>query len=162
MACVDCNKVLSGSNPCSSFKAHNCGNQQPLSKQPRGDSTDSIARAVLSSSAAADDRGPAGGQPKPGQIVPGVATRRCVMARLAMFFFATGTAYRRIKNVHLVAAFPFWASNSAARKPCAPQCWTMHTKRRSSRFQQWRPAMASSRSSQTDRRAATAVIPPSR
>jgi hypothetical protein len=105
MVCVDCNKELLGSNPCSTFKTHNCGNQQPLSQQSRGDSTDSVAGAVLSSSAAGDGRGPAGGQPKLGQIVPSVATRRSVMARLAMFFFATGTAYRRIKSVHLVAAF---------------------------------------------------------
>jgi hypothetical protein len=72
MVCVDCNKELSGSNPCSTFKtSFNCGSQQPLSQQPRGDSTDSAAGAVLSKSAAGDGRGPAGGQPKLGQIVPG-------------------------------------------------------------------------------------------
>jgi hypothetical protein len=80
MICVACNKELSGSNTCSSFKIHNCGNQQPLLQQPRGDSTDSVAGAVQSSSAAGDGRGPAGGQPKLGQIVPSVATRRSVMA----------------------------------------------------------------------------------
>jgi hypothetical protein len=108
MVCTQCGKELSASNPASTFAQHqNCTNgeeqQQSVDLTGSADENDEPSSATVHCGV----QGAKSNQATLPQTVPSAATRARVLAKLALFFFATGTAFCRIENEHLVSAFAF-------------------------------------------------------
>jgi hypothetical protein len=83
-SCKYCGAELSVLNPSDTVKKHKC------------DKADEVEAAKQSSS---------GEQRTLGQAVPTATARKAVLCKMAMFFFTSGTPFRRIENEHLTKAF---------------------------------------------------------
>jgi hypothetical protein len=120
MVCSHCGKELSASNPASTFAQHqNCTNGEE--QQQSEDLADSADENGEPSSAAVHCgvEGARSNQAILPQIMPSAATRARILAKLALFVFATGTAFRRIENEHLVSAFTSLGSMGVQRDSAA-------------------------------------------
>jgi hypothetical protein len=117
MVCTQCGKELSASNSGLTFAQHqNCRNGEE--QQHSVDLADSANENGEPSSAAVHCgvQWTRSNQATLPQTVPSAAGRARVSAMLALFFFATGTAFRRIDNEHLVSAFVFWGVKLCSEK----------------------------------------------
>jgi hypothetical protein len=96
MVCTQCGKELSASNPASTFALHQtCTNgeeqQQSVDFADSADETGEPSNAAVHCGV----QGASSIQATLPQTVPSAATRARVLAKLALFFFATGTALTR-------------------------------------------------------------------
>jgi hypothetical protein len=106
--CTQLGKELPASIPASTFAQHqNCTKGEI--QQQSVDLADSADENGEPSSAAVHygAQGARSNQATLPQTVPSAATRAHILAKLVLLFFATGTAFRRIENEHLVCAFAF-------------------------------------------------------
>jgi hypothetical protein len=120
MVCTQCGKELSASSPASTFAQHQkCTNGEE--QQQSVDFSDSADENGEPSSAAVHCgvQGARSNQATLPQTVPSAATRARVLVKLALFFFATGTAFCRIENEHLVTMFAFWCVKLCSEKSLA-------------------------------------------
>jgi hypothetical protein len=106
VVCTQCGKELSASNPASTSAQHQyCTNgeeqQQSVDLADSADENDEPSSATVHCGV----QGARSNQATLPQTVPSAAIRARVLAKLALFFFATGTAFRGIENEHLVSAF---------------------------------------------------------
>jgi hypothetical protein len=118
--CTQHGKELSASNPASTFAQHqNCTNGEI--QQQSVDLADSADENGEPSSAAVHHgvQGARSNQATLPQTVPSAATRARVQMKLVLLFFATGTAFRRIENEHLVSAFEFLGVKLCSEKSLA-------------------------------------------